>query len=39
MAAGEGLRLIEALAEGIEARTKWLHGIRPAETELLLKSQ
>jgi hypothetical protein len=33
MAAGEGLRLIDSLAEGIEARTKWLHGIRPADSE------
>ena len=39
MAAGEGLRLIEALAEGIEARTKWLHGIRPAESETPPRSQ
>jgi dipeptidase len=39
MAAGEGLRLIEALAEGIEARTKWLHGIRPAESATPPRSQ
>lgn len=39
MAAGEGIRLIEALAEGIEARTKWLHGIRPAESETPPRSQ
>lgn len=31
VAAGEGLRLIEALAESIEARTKVLFGIRPAQ--------
>ncbi|MBM3736185.1 MAG: peptidase U34 [Acidobacteria bacterium] len=31
-AAGGGLRLIEALAAGIEARTRVLHGIRPAES-------
>jgi len=30
-AAGDGLRLIEALAESIEVRTKVLHGIRSAE--------
>jgi dipeptidase len=39
MAAGEGMRLIEALAEGIEARTRWLHGIRPAESEAPSRSQ
>jgi dipeptidase len=32
MAAGDGLRLIEALAESIEARTRVLHGIRLPET-------
>ncbi len=32
MAAGDALRLIEALAASIEARTKVLHGIRPAES-------
>ena len=31
-AAGEGMRLIEALADSIEARTKVLYGIRPAES-------
>jgi hypothetical protein len=39
MAAGDGLRLIEALAESIEARTKVLHGIRSAESDTPLRSQ
>jgi hypothetical protein len=39
MAAGEGMRLIEALADGIEARTRWLHGIRPTESETPPTSQ
>lgn len=39
MAAGDGLRLIEALAESIEARTKLLHGIRSAESDTPLRSQ
>ena len=39
MAAGDGLRLIEALAEGIEARTKWIHGIRPSESDASSRSQ
>lgn len=39
MAAGDGWRLIEALAEGIEARSKVLHGIRPAESDTASRSQ
>ena len=39
MAAGDGLRLIEALAESIEARTKVLHGIRSAESDTSSRSQ
>jgi hypothetical protein len=39
MAAGEGLRLIQALAEGIEARTKVLHGIRSEESDTSVRSQ
>jgi dipeptidase len=39
MAGGEGLRLIQALAEGIEARTKVLHGIRSEESDASVRSQ
>jgi hypothetical protein len=38
-AAGDGMRLIEALAESIEARTKWMHGIRSAESDTPSRSQ
>jgi dipeptidase len=39
MAAGDAFRLIEALAESIEARTKVLHGIRDAESDTPSRSQ
>jgi hypothetical protein len=38
-AAGDGMRLIEALAQSIEARTKWMHGIRSSERETPARSQ
>jgi dipeptidase len=39
VAAGDGMRLIEALAGSIEARTKWLHGIRGPESDTPSGSQ
>jgi hypothetical protein len=39
MAAGDGLRLIEALADSIEARTRVLHGIRDAASDTPSRSQ
>jgi dipeptidase len=39
MAAGDAMRLIEALAEGLEARTRMLHGIRSAESDLSSNSR
>jgi hypothetical protein len=39
MAAGDGLRLIEALADSIEARTTVLHGIRDGESDTPARSQ
>jgi dipeptidase len=39
MAAGDALRLIEALAEGIEARTRVLHGIRSEDSDLASRFQ
>jgi dipeptidase len=39
MAAEDGLRLIEALASSIEARTKVIHGIRSAESGSSSRSQ
>jgi hypothetical protein len=37
-AAGDGLRLIEALADSIEARTKVLHGIRSMRNRNFLRT-
>jgi dipeptidase len=39
MAAGDALRLIQALADGIEARTRVLHGIRSEDSDLPSRSQ